>query len=166
NDGSAARPFATIQHAAEVLLPGATVHVAPGIYDYSTTILTRVSGTATARIRFVSDTRWGAQIRSSADVVWRNDADYVDIVAFDISGDGEDGIDNNGSFVRIIGNHVHDIQGPCGAGGAGIVNAYYPAHDSDIIGNIVHGMGNADCRSHGIYHANLRGHIWNNIVYG
>lgn len=159
---------------------GDTVHVAPGTYSYTSTayqaIKTSKSGTASARIRYVSDTKWGAKIVSKGTwAVWRNDGDYVDIEGFDITGDGAGGIYNFGSFNRIIGNHVHNIAGPpdCANdsnGGAGIENAEYTASDNEIIGNVVHDVGIVNCgmdnhRVHGIYHSNLRGHIYNNISY-
>jgi muconolactone delta-isomerase len=94
NDGSFSRPWATIQHAALVVAPGATVHVAAG--TYAGPIRTTVSGTATTRIRFVSDTPWSARIVSTggAEAVWRNDGDYATIEGFDVSGDGAVGIQN------------------------------------------------------------------------
>ncbi|MFA6435508.1 MAG: choice-of-anchor Q domain-containing protein, partial [Elusimicrobiales bacterium] len=177
-----ATPWKTIQKAVSSVSAGATVHVAPGTYSYSgassmdAAIHGGASGTASARIRYVSDTKWGAKIISSGTpAVWYNYGSYVDIQGFDISGDGVGGIYSSGSFVRIIGNHVHDIAGPpdCATGsngGAGIDNTNYSASDSDIIGNVVHDIGIVNCgekspHEHGIYHSNLRGHIYNNIVY-
>ncbi|HXY03601.1 MAG TPA: right-handed parallel beta-helix repeat-containing protein [Terriglobales bacterium] len=124
-----------------------------------------------ARVRFVSERQWSAVVRSSGSrVTWTNDGDFVDIVGFDISGDGAIGILNRGSNVRIIGNHVHHISaGGCdGNGGAGILNGNYSASDDDVIGNVVHDIGepNKSCaRVHGIYHSNMRGRILNNISY-
>src|SRR5579883_466810 len=62
NDGSQAHPFATIQQAATVVTPGSMVHVLPGIYADPVTVTT--SGTADARITFLSDVRWGAKIHT------------------------------------------------------------------------------------------------------
>jgi hypothetical protein len=168
NDGSAEHPWATIQHAANQVTPGDTVHVAPGLY--SSAVKTLVSGTPSAHIRFISDVKWGAKIIAVMSyTAWENRGDYVAIEGFDISGDGNLGILNLGSFVRILGNHVHDIPAKCNAnGGAGIDHGEYAAHDNDTIGNLVHDIGdvNVACpRVQGIYHANLRGHIWNNIAF-
>jgi len=159
-----------LQHAANVVKPGAVVHVAPGTYAGLTS---NVSGTATARIRFVSDVQWAAKVRSSGvPQVWQNNASYIDIVGFDVSGDGRLGILNEGSFVKIVGNHVHDIPAATnaadGLGGAGIDNDSFTASDNDVIGNVVHDIGNPAVQSfeiQGIYHSNLRGHISNNIIY-
>lgn len=173
NNGSQQSPWATIQHAANVATAGATVHVAPG--TYSGAITTQTSGTATARIRFISDTQWGAVIRAtSVYAVWTNQGDYVDIEGFDVAGNDPGtcaGIINYSSYVRVIGNNVHDVGHDAAACpyGVGIDNLPSNAgHDDDVIGNVVHDIGNfsqANSLQHGIYHANLRGHIWNNRVY-
>ncbi len=170
SDGSAKRPWASLQHAAEKAKPGSVIHVAPGTYHGA--VKTSASGSPIARIRFLSDTKWGALIRSTgARVTWINDGDFVDIVGFDISGDGAIGLLNRGSNVRIIANHVHHVPavGCDGNGGAGILNGNYSAVDNDIINNVVHDIGepNQSCaRVQGIYHSNLRGRILNNITYG
>ena len=168
-NGSTSAPWATIQHAAEAAQPGAIIHVAPGTYIEA--IKTTTSGTSSARITFRSDTRWAAKvIAPKSDSAWENRGDYVDIEGFDITGDARLGILNLGSFVRIMGNHVHNIPAECGGdGGAGIDNANYQASDNDVVGNLVHDIGSTlsvKCGAvQGIYHANLRGHIMNNIVY-
>jgi hypothetical protein len=133
-------------------------------------VVSSVSGTATARIRFISDTQYGAKIVSSVDQAWFNDGNYVDIMGFEVSGGARIGIGNNASNVRIIGNLVHNANASCTSnGGAGIFNENYSAADNDVIGNIVHDIGPmppGTCNTvQGIYHANLRGHIVNNIVY-
>ena len=80
--------------------------------------------------------------------------------------------ENQGSFIRTIGNHVHDIPGGDGCdniGGSGIDDADYTAHDDDIIGNVVDHIGSTYPKLceyvHGIYHSTARGHIQNNISY-
>src|SRR5207249_7225642 len=85
NNGSASSPWKTIQHAASVVTAGYTVHVAPGTYTEQVTISN--SGTALSRIRFVSDTKWGALMRGTN--ICRGaffvTGSYVDIIGFDIS---------------------------------------------------------------------------------
>lgn len=172
--GSAAHPWKTLEKAAEMAKPGVTVHVAAGEYQIGDAELkTPASGTAPARIRYVSDTKWGAKLTSTKTgnaAVWWNKGNYVDIEGFDISGAGALGIYNEGSHTRIIGNHVHDIPAPgCPEnGGAGIHDGNFAASDDDVIGNRVHDIGiySLPCqRVHGIYHANFGGHILNNVVF-
>jgi hypothetical protein len=169
NPGTAAKPFKTINRAAALAKPGTTVHVAPGTYNGNVT--TSVSGTASARIRYVSDTKWGAKIiGTGTEFMWTNRGNYTDIVGFDITGPGREGIINLASYTLIQGNHVHNlaVSGGCtGGGGAGINNADYTKSDGDIIGNVVHDIGTpGKCNAvQGIYSANLRGHIFNNVVY-
>ena len=168
NSGSISAPFRTIGKAASVAKPSTTVHVAPGSYG---NVSNSKSGTATGRLRFVSTTKWGAKIvGTGTEAHFTNSGSYVDIVGFDIAGTGRLGILNYGSFTSIEGNHVHNlkISGGCnGSGGAGIVDANYKATDDDIIGNVVHDIGvPGACNGvQGIYHSNLRGKIYNNIVY-
>jgi len=146
NDGSMAHPFASIQKAANVAKAGATIHVLPGTYTKPIT-----SGVRT------SWTNWGS---------------YVDIQGFDITGDGDIGINDYGSYVRIIGNHVHNYAiASCGSNGAaGIDDSVNNGnHDNQVIGNVVDHIGpplttycNVD---QGIYHSTPGGYIANNIVY-
>jgi parallel beta-helix repeat protein len=173
-DGSAAHPWKTLEKAAVTVGPGTTVHVAAGDYWLGNVELkTEASGTAAARIRYVSDARWSARLRSTKtgnSAVWWNKGDYVDIEGFDISGAGASGIYNEGSHTRIVENHVHDIPAPgCPEnGGAGIQDGNFRATDDDVIGNWVHDIGQYDLpcqRVHGIYHANAGGHIVNNVAF-
>jgi parallel beta-helix repeat protein len=169
NPGTQAKPFKTIQRAANLAKASTTVHVAAGTYTGN--VLTKVHGTSTARIRYVSDTKWGAKIiGTGTEFMWRNDGNYTDVVGFDISGPGRGGIMNMGSYTLMQGNHVHHLKvsGGCtGAGGAGIVNANYAASDGDIIGNVINDIGvPGSCSGvQGIYSSNPGGKIMNNIVY-
>jgi hypothetical protein len=179
NPGTAHQPLRTIAQAARTATPGTTVSVAAG--DYPDRVVTRISGAATARVRFVSTTRWGAHIRTSgAEQAWLNLGDYVDIIGFDVSApDARLGIQNEGSDVRIQHNHVHDIAvtlnaGGCNHnGGAGIVNANPDTGDNEMSANLVHDIGDftnrratASCWTvHGIYDATPRGKVLNNIAY-
>ncbi len=182
-DGSAQRPWATIQHAADRVGPGDTVRVAPGRYDAPVVIGT--GGTAEARIRFVSTERWGATIDARADVVWTiSRANYVDIEGFDISSSDPTaagarfGILVEASHCRIVGNRIHDIPAlktlRGGMGGAGICCGTYPpwaktvTTGNQFIGNIVQGIGHLgrpDSTS-GIRINDEEARVWNNIVSG
>jgi len=169
NAGTQAKPFKTIAKAAASAKAGTTVHVAAGTYKGN--VATRVSGTSSNRIRFVSDTKWGAKVvGTGTEAMWTNSGNYVDITGFDISGPGRHGILNNGSNTLMSNNNIHNItvSGGCtGGGGAGIVNANYSGSNGDVIGNVVHDIGKpGGCNGvQGIYSANKGGKIMNNVVY-
>jgi hypothetical protein len=169
NAGTSLAPFKTLQQASKVATAGTTVWVGPGTYAQN--VVTSANGTAAARIRYVSQLKGQAKIvGSGTEFTWNNKGNYVDIVDFDISGTGRLGIFNEGSFVLVQGNHVHDLKvsGGCtGSGGAVIVNGNYSSTDNDIIGNVVHDVGTPGaCNGvQGIYHSHLRGRIQNNLVY-
>jgi hypothetical protein len=199
NDGSAQKPWATINHAAQSLVPGpqvATVHVAAGTYSTSTQagcivtasytdscgIHTTKSGTATAPIVFISDDLWQAKIiPADADTVWYNSADYVTISGFEIMGNisTNNAIQNDGSFVRIENNKIHDIPviKGCsrGVGSGGISHTNAASHDNDAIGNLIYNIGsfpgndlapsNYCNHADGIIYRQPRGNIQNNILY-
>jgi hypothetical protein len=175
NEGSATHPWRTIQHASGLVTAGSTVHVAPGTYNVAGpgayAIRTSANGTASARIRFISDVKWGAKIVTSSQAYtsWRVEGSYVDIVGFDITGYSMTGIRLDGSNQRALNNVVHNMgtQFCDGNGGAGIVSSNYSAGNNDIIGNIVHDIGTpGGCNGvQGIYYSNYGGHILNNIVY-
>ena len=168
--GTLASPLKTIGKAAEMATPGTTIRVAPGIYPEI--LETSASGTAEARIRYVSSVPWQAKIRTQGPDdhwSWGNYGSFVDIEGFDVSGNGVGGIGTEASNVVISGNHVHDIPAlDCpGNGGAGIETGGY-AFNTSIIGNLVHDIGefpNPCPRVHGIYHSHEGGRIVNNIVY-
>lgn len=171
NSGAASSPWRTLTKAGSSVSAGSVVHVAPGAYS-GADMKIGSSGTSSAHVMFVSDQKWGAKIvgtsGGNSTVVWIT-GNYVDFIGFDITGPGVMGIYITGSNDRIIGNHVHNMAASgCSAGG-GILNGNFNGgHDVDIIGNVVHDIGNytKPCSTlHGIYTANPGGHIWNNVVF-
>ena len=171
NPGTAALPFRTIGKAARVATPGTRIIVSPGVY---TEILeTTASGTPDAPIAYISSTIWGARIRTQGPDdhwSWTNRGNHVQIVGFDISGNGAGGIDNFGTHVQIVRNHVHHIPalGCTSNGGAGIAASNYTNTNVFISRNRVHDIGEfpEPCsRVHGIYFQHEGGRIANNIVY-
>jgi parallel beta-helix repeat protein len=181
DDGSPARPWRSIQRAADVVNPGDSVNVLPG--DYHEFVTIRRSGTEHARIRFVSTTRWGARVRYSGPewhIFWVQ-ASYVDVEGFDISDPdptgasrihqgiyvGKKSADTTG--VRILGNHVHGIRAAgCEDtnGGAGIND---PGLYNVVANNHVHHIGrltDTGCNLvHGIYISRAGSRIENNVVH-
>lgn len=208
-DGSQSNPWATINHADSKLgtsgyplgATGTVIHVASGTYDVTCTasctvgyggyaIHTTVSGTASARVQWLSDAKWGAHIVSSgytwtpggsigtangANVTWYNSGDYVDIVGFDVTGDGHIGIANDGSYDHTLSNHIHDITAPgaCAGfvgGSAGIDDTNNSVgQNNDAMANWIHDVGDQANRcasgGHGIYQAAHGGNVQNNLIY-
>src|SRR5260370_8116475 len=144
NNGSRISPFATINKAASVATAGTTVHMLPGIYTQP--VMVKNSGTAKARIAFVSDVKWGAKIKTTGSSdIWTTEPDYINIIGFNMtSTQPSPAITNRGSYLRTISNYVHDIPGgPCDdIGCTGIDDQNYSAHDNDLIGNDVPHVGN------------------------
>ena len=171
---SSTAPLRTIQRASNLAKPGDTVHVAPG--TYAETITSSVNGTASARIRFVSDTKYGAVLvpASSAYSMWTAKGGYTDIDGFQFNGKGSTtlraAIYMNGGNSSVVNNWIHDVATTSGCdnrGGGGIVvdqsrgKAY---GNYDIVGNKVHNVGGGCGYIQGIYHSSS-GRIVNNVVY-
>ena len=163
NDGSQARPWRTIQHADAALTvgtsgtcnagtgwlsvtnAGACVHVATG--TYAGPITTNKSGTASARIVFISDTKWGAKITT---INWAINGSYTDVVGFDgTSASGPNGygfgMGGGTSNIHILNNYLHDFDvNTCMQ--AGVINGApesNPSHDNLIQGNVIRHAGSS-----------------------
>ncbi len=180
NPGNASAPLRTIEKAAQLATPGTTIHVAPGRYNGG--FQTKSSGTSTARIRYVSETKWGAKIvpppNSKNSVAWDNRGDYVDIDGFEVDGAHAqagvpwvNGIITLASFNTIKNNHVHHFgtHAVCNSNGGSGINTshYYNGVHNDVVNNIVHHVGpiNAGCNLiQGIY-IGTSGNVRNNLVY-
>jgi Protein of unknown function (DUF1565) len=188
NDGSQAHPWATINHADQALTlgqAGTVVHVAPGTYGAAN--YTKKVGTATQRVRFQSDVRWGAKITA----LWSVQGAYQELVGFEMTAPGAGGmiacytgVDNNttGHHCRILGNYIHDVgTGICSSAGA-INTAVVAGHGepttdagrgyNEVIGNVIRHVG-ADAGApnhcnqfHGIYLSGPFDVAQNNIISG
>ncbi len=164
--GSSSAPWRTIAKGVGTVRPGDTLHVRPGTYPESP--VSNTDGTSSARIRYVSDTKWGAKIKH-----WENNADYTDIVGFEIDfgtnvtptgTNGNSGILDEGNHNRLLNNHIFNVTGS-GINTTGWTSAApYGGVDTEIIGNVIHHTGSANL-THGIYFAHKQGVVKNNIVY-
>jgi parallel beta-helix repeat protein len=177
NFGSQTSPWKTINHADSALQLGSggtIVHVLPG--TYAGPITTSKSGTASARIVFISDTKYGAKIVTAN---WIPAGAYVDIDGFDMTSPGygycvaiPNGATNHD--IHVIGNYCHDVSlqaNNCPPVGG--MNDTGANHDDWFIGNIVRHVGNSNggtpgaCASmHGLYLNGQRDLIENNVVSG
>lgn len=178
NPGTLDRPLRSLARAGKLARAGTTVHVAPG--EYAGGFRTAASGSAEARIVYLSTTKWGARIvppaKSLNKTAWDNRGSYADIIGFEVDGRAHregtrwtHGIYNGGSYVTIRNNHVHHLaqQSKCtSAGGSAIgADSYYRGVASDVIGNRVHDIGPAGCHFvQGIY-MSTSGSVKNNVVY-
>jgi hypothetical protein len=181
NPGTQAEPLLTIARADALARPGYTIHVAPGTYEvaapepHSVGIRTNQSGTAAARIKFVSTDKWGAKIVvSGTGIAWNSKGSYVDIDGFDISGSGRLGILAEGAYLSITNNLIHDltISGGCNGSGGAAIDTWGPGGNVVINANVVRNIGyrwiaGGTCNTvQGIYIANHNNVVTNNTVSG
>ena len=177
NDGSAANPWRSIQHAATLAKAGMTIHVAPGTYTTSATISSSASGTPSARIRYLSDQKWGAKIVTSATQAWAQTGSYVDVEGFDISSSNTStiiGIHGGGNYDRYISNHIHNMPAPAGTcpSGGGIMIGNSATQGAEMYGNVIHDVGIAvgdppgQCNQlHGFYVSTPNCKVMNNLAF-
>ncbi len=115
NPGTQSQPFVTIAHGDGVAQPGDTIHVAPGVYPGD--LITQASGTSSAHVRFVSDSKWGAKlVAGSTGMIWYSKGAYVDVIGFEIDGTASTvvnlGIYLTGSYSSAQNHEVHDRLRP------------------------------------------------------
>lgn len=173
NDGTKQHPWASISHAGSVATPGTIVHVAPGVYIEAVT--TAASGSADARILYISDKPWAAVIATPGrdGFAWRDTGNYTDVIGFEVAGTRCGGIGLGGSFQKAISSHVHNSASGCTTsdGGSGINDFNYTSQENEILNNYVHDVGITEpsCGQpnhnviHGIYQANAGGRVDHNV---
>ncbi|WP_371765140.1 choice-of-anchor Q domain-containing protein [Massilia sp.] len=179
NPGTQTAPVKSIARADALASAGTIIHVAAGTYRVSAPALdnagikTSKSGTATARIKFVSDVKWGAKIIvSGTGITWDSRGSYVDIDGFDISGSGRHGILAAGANLTMTNNFIHDltISGGCNGSGGAAIDTYGPVGGVVIDRNVVRNIGASmigKCNTvQGIYIANANNVVTNNLVSG
>jgi hypothetical protein len=173
NPGTQGAPFRTILKASRVAQPDTIVHVAAGPYEGG--FQTTASGTATGRIRYLSDVKWGAKLTVTGganETAWDNRGNYTDIDGFEIDGTNTawlDGIYLGGSHSAVLNCHVHHIatKATCTNHGGSAINTdhYNLGVEDDVIGNVVHDIGLPTCTFiQGIY-ISTSGNVKNNLVY-
>jgi hypothetical protein len=179
NAGTQTSPFKTILKASQVALPDTIVHVAPGIYTGG--FKTTTSGTATGRITYLSDVKWGAKIvapsNSTNATGFDNRGAYVTIDGFEMNGIPSSGtlwsvginVAGTGDIVQnCLVYNIYNTGVANSSGGAGILlDSWYGFNDMQALNNIVHHVGPSGSGGdwyHGIYQT-ATGAIKNNITY-
>jgi hypothetical protein len=149
---------------------GACIHAASGTYTLSGLSPTlNKPGTASARIVFISDTKWGAKTNGA---YWQVLASYIEIDGFDVTNPCSTCKGFNftgGTGNRLQYNYLHDFSVNDCKGSP--VNTRSTV-DMLINGNIIRhagaygGPNNDAVCAHGIYEEGLRTVITNNVISG
>jgi len=183
-NGSISSPWASIGHASTQAGPGATVHVAAGVYNGSFT--TSTSGAASAYITYEADKAGFsgpvncAQVAADhgdlsscprlvggSSTTWTNLGNYVAINGFDVTGGGINGIYTQGNATIITENHVHDLlPGTCNSTGGSGINLN--GTNAQVTDNYVHNNGpypSACGYVQGIYFLQAGGFAYNNLSF-
>jgi hypothetical protein len=168
NPGTAAAPFLTIQHAADIVNAGDGVLVENGVYTGgSTVVYINRNGTAANRIVFRAANRWGAIIDGNNNASTTGIAipgGYVWVEGFEVRNTGRYGIDTDvGHDQVVIGNNVHDIGRACTSGTGGIVGIDAYASGLVIASNWVHDVGRFSPGENGCIQPNNN---WQNHDHG
>jgi hypothetical protein len=161
NPGSKARPFRTIQRAADSVKPGDTVLVDDGVYIYSgpndchgkVVVCVSRGGAPDNWVVFRSKNKRGAKIdggngNAGSGFVVQGGASYVRIQDFEMTGlananGSAGGIDlfDGGSNFEVIGNHIHDIGRVCTNTSNGQNGIYIEADNVLVDANLIHDIG-------------------------
>ena len=172
NPCTSSQPCFTMQRVSQLLTPGDVAHFASGTYSWGSQIV-HTSGSPSARITYLSDSKWGAKVSSSGCPIIGNDGNYVDILGFDVTAVAMstcgNGIVQQGDSGRIMGNRVHNLPATDPSSTAGIVvNCCNPYNHTgnQVIGNVVDSIGpwGGSNTIHGIYVGGPNSIIENNIV--
>jgi Chondroitinase B len=149
DDGSAAHPFATIQHADTVSRPGDAVIVLDGTYKGD--IIIASSGTSRHPITYKAQNKWQVRLVGSGigdgSAVIRVRGAHIIIQGFDVTGSDANGIilaysGTTASYNQAVGNYVHDIITPCDSNSGTAIETgggdnYSGITHNDMIGNLV-----------------------------
>jgi hypothetical protein len=161
NPGSEARPFRTIQKAADSAKPGDTVLVDDGVYTYSgpndchgkVVVCVSRGGSPDNWVVFRSKNKWGAKIdggggKAGVGFVVQGGASYVRIQDFEMTGlanvDGSaSGIDlfDGGSNFQVVGNRIHNIGRVCTNTSNGQNGVFIEADNVLVEANLIHDVG-------------------------
>jgi hypothetical protein len=108
-DGSATRPFASVQEALAEAQPGDTVRIGPGTYVGE--VRSVRSGSAAAPIRLLGED--AHIVGEGADHVVELTHDYLELSGLEISDGGKLIYAIGASHTRVVSNWLHDAEGEC-----------------------------------------------------
>jgi Pel9A-like, right handed beta helix region len=175
NPGTYAQPFATIQHAADVVSAGQSVGVEDGTYtraaasSHCSSATTQVvclwrGGTASAHVRFFAEHRWRASVDgqhvTDNGFTWGSGANYVDVDGFDVHALVSDGGSSSafelysaGQGSTISNCHAHDIGRQTTNTSNGLVGVFIAQNNVTVAGCYMHDIGrlNPAQQDHGVY---------------
>ncbi|HEV2667068.1 MAG TPA: right-handed parallel beta-helix repeat-containing protein, partial [Blastocatellia bacterium] len=183
NPGSEARPFRTIQRAADSVKPGDTVLVDDGVYIYSgpndchgkVVVCVSRGGAPDNWVVFRSKNKRGAKIdggngKAGAGFVVQGGASYVRIQDFEMTGlananGSAGGIDlfDGGSNFEVIGNHIHNIGRVCTNTSNGQNGVFIEADNVLVEANLIHDVGRLTPGAQGCRPSN---EYWKNHDHG
>jgi hypothetical protein len=181
--GSVARPFRTIQKAANSVKPGDTVLVDDGVYAYSgpndchgkVVVCVSRGGAPDNWVVFRSKNKWGAKIdggdgKAGSGFVVRGGASYVRIQDFEMTGlananGSAGGIDlfDGGNYFQVIGNHIHNIGRVCANTSNGQNGVFIEADNVLMEANLIHDVGRLALGEQGCRPSN---EYWKNHDHG
>jgi len=170
NLGTESRPWATIQHAADVLTPGDTVYVRAG--TYAEDVEAHVSGSATGGVitfrNYPGETPVldGAKLTvppSHSGLFYVENQSYIIIQGFDLRNYQSDAPDivpvgihirGNSHHIKLLDNHIHDI-------------ASMAPVDDDLMGRDAHGIAvYGDDAAHNIHNILIKGNELDHLTLG
>jgi len=179
NSGTAASPWATLEHADNATPACALILFNSGTYSNGA-INSSSSGSSSCHKAFASQSYLGAILSDSStgsdgSATLYASGEYVDIVGFTITGPACIGIQPAGSNEKVLYNYVYNVaqgSGQCGngVGGGGIAPGEGGGQNVTINYNVLYNVGstansNSGQNVHGIYVTSSGFTIEDNVVY-
>ncbi|HEV2750073.1 MAG TPA: choice-of-anchor Q domain-containing protein [Gemmatimonadales bacterium] len=173
--GDSAHPFQTIQHAADLVIPGDVVVVENGVYTSGGSVVDiERGGTAGHYVVFRAAVQWGAVIdggqtshtqpNGAENGVYLG-ASFVRVEGFEIRNVWHDGISpaSGVSDFQIVGNHIHDVGRYCETSDIGLSGMTFINDNVVIEQNVIHDIGRDSTGENGCNPGNT---YWQNHDHG
>jgi List-Bact-rpt repeat protein len=150
---------------------GACIHVAPG--TYSTAQVLSTNGAVGQRVRYLSETKYGAILTA----MWSVTGSFIDTVGFLMNGTGNpalvSGMVGYGNNDLFLSNELHDLASGCNSINSAVLesaSAHPPGQGNDFESNLLYhnNCGVAGSTANGAGNTGISTHAWdvvrNNIV--